>query len=144
MRNPLKWTHWGSIFLVITDYNSLWRADYFTWLCFRCSRRQQKYVSRNVCHIKKEFHKDLKFSSILVLLSNVHINLNALILCWKIISCMDCNMISTTSVCHYYSTWNWVAEVLKVIHSLRLFNKYFQDSLNKNAWEVKVCSWNPF
>lgn len=31
-----------------------------------------------------------------------------------------------------------------VIHSLRLYNKYFQDSLNKNAWEVNVCSWNLF
>lgn len=31
-----------------------------------------------------------------------------------------------------------------VIHSLRLYNKYFQDSLNKDAWEVKVCSWNLF
>lgn len=64
-------------------------------LVFICSRKQRKYVPRCACHIKGEFEKELEVSSIFRLLSNIHINLSALTLCWKVIDCMGHYMIST-------------------------------------------------
>lgn len=39
-------------------YYSLWRGNCFTWLCFLCCRRQQKYVSRYPTHSTENLTKN--------------------------------------------------------------------------------------